>query len=230
MSAFRLTTPVIRRKQAALDVQDLEGLWHIGIQVRDVKLFSSSYTRIDQVFLLWGTICAVIFMAAQFLTIDWRYQAVIWSILTIIGSWGTYRLAWYWVTIEGLRWVVYVWVGLMLCGVGITDWGMFGGGWWILSQLAPLWLGLCAIGYLITGWGLRSRAFLVSSVLHLIGVMLLACIPDWQFLVTGLITAGCLFFLAAVQWDMSSNPDSQRLTVAQKQFNLAQQEQRDLDR
>ncbi len=227
MSAFRPAPPVIRRKQDALDVQDLEGLWHVGIQVKNVELFSTFYTRIDQVFILWGAICAVIFLSAQFLAIDWRYQAIIWSILTLIGSWGTYRLAWYWVTVERLRWVVYVWVGLMIGGVCLTNWGMFGGGGWILSQLSPLWLGLSAIGYLITGWGLRSRAFLLSSLLHLMGILLLAYIPTWQFLVTGLITAGCLFFLAAVQWDMSSNPDLQRLTVAQKQFNLEQQQQRD---
>jgi hypothetical protein len=228
MTALRPASPVIRRKQHALDVQDLEGLWHFGIQVRDVQLFSSFYTRIDQVFILWGVICAVIFVTAQFLVIDWRYQAIVWSILTLIGAWGTYRLAWYWVTVERLRWVVYVWVGLMIGGVCITNWGIFGGGWWMLSQLAPLWLGLSAIGYLITGWGLRSRAFLLSSLLHLVGTLLLAYMPTWQFLVTGLITAGCLFFLAAVQWDMSSNPDLQRLTVAQKEFNLEQQKQRNL--
>jgi hypothetical protein len=228
MTALRPASPVIRRKQHALDVQDLEGLWHFGIQVRDVQLFSSFYTRIDQVFILWGAICAVIFVTAQFLVIDWRYQAIVWSILTLIGAWGTYRLAWYWVTVERLRWVVYVWVGLMIGGVCITNWGIFGGGWWMLSQLAPLWLGLSAIGYLITGWGLRSRAFLLSSLLHLVGTLLLAYMPTWQFLVTGLITAGCLFFLAAVQWDMSSNPDLQRLTVAQKEFNLEQQKQRNL--
>jgi hypothetical protein len=230
MTALRPASPVIRRKQHALDVQDLEGLWHFGIQVRDVKLFSSFYTRIDQVFILWGAICAVIFLTAQFVAIDWRYQAIIWSILTLIGSWGTYRLAWYWVTVERLRWVVYVWVGLMIGGVCITNWGMFGGGWWILSQLAPLWLGLSAIGYLITGWGLRSRAFLLSSLLHLVGMLLLSYIPAWQFFATGLITAGCLFFLAAVQWDMSSNPDLQRLTAAQKEFNLEQQKQRNFSK
>jgi hypothetical protein len=37
--------------------------------------------------------------------------------LTLIGSWGTCHLAWYWVSVERLRWVVYAWVGLMLGGV-----------------------------------------------------------------------------------------------------------------
>ena len=226
MTAFSTTEPILRRKQHALDVQDLEGLLRVNLKIKDLELFSGFYTRIDQVFILWGTITAIIFSTAQFLTLNWTDQAMLWSVLTLIGAWGTCHLAWYWVSVERLRWVVYVWVGLMIGGVGLTNWGIFGGGWWILSQLAPIWLGLSAIGYLITGWGLRSRAFLFSSLLHLLGMLLLAYIPSWQFLVTGLITAGCLFFLAAVQWDMSSNPDLQQLTVVQKEFNLEQQRQR----
>ncbi len=228
MTAFCPVQPIIRRKQHALDVQDLEGLLHIHIQIKDLKIFSSFYTRIDQVFMLWGSITAIIFLTAQFWSIAWTCQSIMWSILTLIGSWGTYCLAWYWVTVERLRWVVYIWIGLMLGGVALTNWGIFGGGWIILPHLCLLWLGLSALGYLATAWGLRSRAFFCSALLHLGGLALLSYFPTWQFLMTGMITAGSLFFLAGVQWDMSSDNNDQLLTAAQKQFNQDQQKQRDL--
>jgi hypothetical protein len=74
--ASRLVQPILQRKQHALDLQDLEGLLHIHIQIKDFKLFSSFYTRIDQVFILWGVIAAVIFSTAQFLTVSWANQAI----------------------------------------------------------------------------------------------------------------------------------------------------------
>jgi hypothetical protein len=221
--------PILRRKQHALDVQDLEGLLHIQIQFRDFKLFSGFYTRIDQVFLLWGLITSIVFLTAQFLNLNWQDQAVAWSILTLIGAWGTYHLAWYWVSVERLRWVVYAWVALMLGGVILTNWGLFGGGWVLLPHLCRLWLGLSAIGYGITAWGLRSRALLTSGLVHLGAIALLPYLPAWQFLFTGLITAGSLFLLAEVQWDMQSTTKAQLLTLEQKQFNLRQSELRQLE-
>jgi hypothetical protein len=229
MTAFNSTQPIIRRKQHALDVQDLAGLLHIHIQIKDLKLFSSFYTRIDQVFILWGSITAIIFCTAQFLPFSWTDQAIIWSVLTLMGSWGTCHLAWYWVTVERLRWVVYTWVGLMLGGIAFTNWGIFGGGWVILPHLCFLWLGLSAIGYLVTAGGLRSRAFFLSALLHIGGLALLPYLPTWQFLCTGLITAGSLFLLAEVQWDMQSTHDDQLLTAEQKQFNQRQQEHRAME-
>jgi multidrug transporter EmrE-like cation transporter len=228
MTAFS-PEPILRRKQHALDVQDLEGLLHLRIQFRDFKLFSGFYTRIDQVFILWGMITAIVFFTAQFVSINWTQQAVAWSILTAIGAWGTCHLAWYWVSVERLRWVVYTWVALMLGGLLLTNWGIFGGGWVLLPHLCRLWLGLSAIGYGITAWGLRSRALLASGLLHLGAIALLAYFPTWQFLFTGVITAGSLFLLAEVQWDMQSTTDNQLLTVAQKQFNLRQSELRQME-
>ena len=228
MTAFS-PEPILRRKQHALDVQDLEGLLHIRIQFRDLKLFYGFYTRIDQVFILWGTIATIVFLTAQFVTLNWTDQAIAWSLLTLIGSWVTCHLAWYWVTVERLRWVVYAWVGLMIGGVLLTDWGIFGGGWVVLPHLCQLWLGLSAIGYTITAWGLRSRAFLISGLLHLGAIALLPYLPTWQFLFTGTITAGILFFLAEVQWDMQSTTDAQLLTLEQKQFNQRQRELRQLE-
>lgn len=226
MTAFSPTQPVVRIKQDAMDVQDLEGLLRINIQVKDKTLLYVFYTRIDQVFILWGIICAIIFLTAQFLTIGWTDQAVIWSILTLFGSWGTYRLAWYWVSVERKRWVVYTWIGLMIVGVMVTNWSIFSNGWVVLPHLSLLWLGLSAIGYLITGWGLRSRAFLSCGMLHLMAIALLSCVSTWQFLFSGLISAGSLFFMASFQWDMYSDPDSHLLTEKQKQFNLDQAEKR----
>jgi hypothetical protein len=229
MTAFS-PEPILRRKQHALDVQDLEGLLHIHIQVRDLQLFSSFYTRIDQVFILWGSITAIVFLTAQFVTLNWTDQAIAWSILTAIGAWGTFHLAWYWVTVERLRWVVYAWVGLTLGGAILTDWGIFGGGWVILPHLCGLWLGLSALGYAITAWGLRSRAFLLNGLLHLGAISLLPYLPTWQFLLTGVVTAGSLFFLAEVQWDMQSTTNAQLLTLEQKQFNQRQRQLRQLEK
>ena len=226
MTAFSTTEPILRRKQHALDVQDLEGLLHIDLKIKDLELFSGFYTRIDQVFILWGTITAIIFSTAQFLTLNWTDQAMLWSVLTAIGSWGTCRLAWYWVSVERLRWVVYTWVGLMIGGVLLTNWGIFGGGWVVLPHLCRLWLGLSGIGYLVTAWGLRSRAFLLSGVLHLGAIALLPYLLAWQFLFVGIITAGSLFLMAEVQWDMHSNTDRQLLTPVQKQFNQRQSDLR----
>jgi hypothetical protein len=227
MTAFS-PEPILRRKQHALDVQDLEGLLHIHIQFRDSKLFSGFYTRIDQVFGLWGVITTIVFATAQFIDVNWTYQAIAWSILTAIGSWGTCHLAWYWVTVERLRWVVYAWVGLMIGGVLFTNWAIFGGGWILLPHLCRLWLGLSAIGYGITAWGLRSRALLTSGLLHLGAISLLPYLPTWQFLFTGAMTAGSLFLFAEVQWDMQSNNNTKLLSVHQQQFNQQQQELRDL--
>jgi hypothetical protein len=229
MTAFSTTEPILRRKQHALDVQDLEGLLHINLKIKDLELFSGFYTRIDQVFILWGSITAIIFSTAQFLTLNWTDQATIWSVLTLIGAWGTCHLAWYWVTVERLRWVVYAWIGLMISGVLLTDWGIFGGGWAMLPHLCQLWLGLSGIGYLVTAWGLRSRAFLASGLLHLGAIALLPYLLAWQFLFVGIITAGSLFLMAEVQWDMHSTTNDRLLTPAQKQFNQRQCELRAIE-
>ena len=228
MTAFSTVQPILQRKQHALDLQDIEGLLHVNIQFKDLKLFSSFYTRIDQVFILWGVITAIIFSTAQFLTVSWAVQAIVWSILTLIGAWGTCYLSWYWVTVERLRWVVYAWVGLTIGGVLLTDWGILGGGWVVLPHLCSIWLGVSAIGYALTAWGLRSRAFWISSLIHLGAIGLLHYLPTWQFLGTGIVTAGNLFLLAETQWDMQAS-NNQLLSTEQKEFNQQQQLLRDLE-
>jgi hypothetical protein len=54
MSFFNASEPLIRRKQEALDLQDLQGLLRLRWRVGPVNLFSLLYTRIDQVFVVWG--------------------------------------------------------------------------------------------------------------------------------------------------------------------------------
>jgi hypothetical protein len=214
--------PILRRKQHALDVQDLKGLLRISWKLPLLSSLSGFYSRIDQVFLLWGAIALVIFATAQFLPLDWGLQAVLWSGLTLVGSVATVHLAWCWVTVEQLRWVIYWWVALMIVGVAITNLGILGGQWSLLPHLCPLWLSVCGLGYLGTGWGLRSRAFLLCGFIHLAGIPLIVGTLQWQYLVTGLVTALPLFLLAEVQWDMHSASSYQALTEEQQRFNLQQ--------
>jgi hypothetical protein len=229
MAFFNPNEPLLRCKQEALDVQDLQGLLRIHCQIGSTQLFSALYSRIDQVFLLWGLISAAIFVTAQFLPISWSTQAILWSALTLIGSFGMTALAWFWVRVERLCWVIYAWVSLMLMGLLLTDLGIFLGWGFVLLNLCPLWLGLSAIGYFCTGLGLRSRTFILAGLFHLVGITLLPYSGGWQFVTTGIIMAGTLFFLAEVQWDMRPPLETAMLTVEQKQFNQEQYRLRQTD-
>ncbi|MDJ0798936.1 MAG: hypothetical protein QNJ51_19305 [Calothrix sp. MO_167.B12] len=220
---------VLGQKQEALDFQDLQGLLRLEWKIGDISLFSGFYTRIDQVFILWGLICAGIFCTAQFLPISWYQQAIGWSVLTAIATIVMVMLTWFWVCVERLRWLVYGWVGLMCGGVAITDMGIFLGWGTVLMYLCPLWLGLTAIGYLLTAWGVRSRAFLLMAAIHLNGIFLLPYCGGWQFLVTGLIMGISLLALAQLQWDMRSPIDYDFLTPEQKLFNQQQHQQRQVE-
>lgn len=222
MSSFNLTEPLISRKPTHLDFQDRQGLWRIHWQVGDATLLSRFYTRIDQVFILWGAIAAMIFMTAQFAPVSWATQAIFWSVLTVIGVIGMTALAWFWVSVERLRWVVYCWAGLMLAGMLLTDLSIFLSWWRVLIYLCPLWLGLSAAGYLITGIGMRSRALALAGGMHLAGMAILPHVTGWQFLATGLIMASSLLFLAEMQWDMRPPINFSVLSEEQKQFNREQ--------
>ena len=229
MSVFNFSEPLLRYKQTALDVQDLQGLWRIDCQLCNRTLFSGFYTRIDQAFFSWGLIAGGIFTTAQFLPISWVTQAVLWSIITLAGTVSMVVSTWFWVSVERLRWVVYCWVILMLGGVAITDlsiclaWGE------VLMRLCPLWLGISAVGYLCTGLGLGSRTFLVIGVIHLLGIFVLDYIPGWQFLTTGILIAMSLLLLAQLQWDMRLPIDYDQLTLQQKQFNQQQRRRRQIE-
>ncbi|MDY7019798.1 MAG: hypothetical protein SWJ54_00360 [Cyanobacteriota bacterium] len=226
MTFFNASEPLIRNKQEELDIQDLRGLLRIDWRIGKFQLLSRLYTRIDQIFVLWGWISVVIFAVAQFFPISWQLQAIIWSGLTVLGTVVMTILAWFWVQVEQLRWVVYAWAVLMLTGIVLTDCGIFLGWGWILVHLCQLWLGLSAVGYFLTGWGLHSRTFVLAGVIHCLGILLLPYSQSLPFLYTGTIIAGTLLFLAEVQWDMRPPIDSEFLTAEELQFNCQQHQRR----
>ncbi len=223
MVLFNSRKPIIRSKQEALDFQDRQGLLQLKLQIRNKTLFSSLYTRIDQVFVIWGLIVALIFFTAQFAPIDWITQAVFWSVLTGIATVAMTVLTHFWVQVERVRWVLYAWIVLMLGGVIVTDLGIFLGWGQVLMHLCHLWLGLSAIGYFCTGWGLRSRAFFWAGILHLLGIFALPYFIGWQFLATGLIMTANLLIFAETQWDMRPPVNNyDLLTEEQQEFNREQ--------
>lgn len=227
MNFFDHHQPIFRRKQEALDIQDRQGLLKLKLALRNKTLFSAIYTRIDQVFVVWGLISAIIFITAQFNPISWTIQAFIWSILTVTGTTAMFRMTYFWVKVEQLRWVLYTWSFLMLGGVVLTDLSIFLGWGQILIHLCHLWLGLSAIGYLVTGIGLRSRALITSATIHFLGLFALPYFMGWQFLLTGIIMTASLLVFAEIQWDMRPPLGNYALlTEEQKQFNRDQYELR----
>ncbi|VEP16831.1 conserved membrane hypothetical protein [Hyella patelloides LEGE 07179] len=223
MTFFNFSEPIFRPKQHALDFQDRQGLWQFKLEIKDKTLFSAIYTRIDQVFVLWGLVSAIIFLTAQFAPIDWITQAIFWSILTVIGTVVMAVLTYFWVRVEKLRWVLYSWMFLMIGGVIITDLGIFLGWGHILMHLCDIWLILSAIGYTLTGIGLRSRAFFTSAFLHLLGIAILPYCLGWQFLATGLVMTINLLVFAETQWDMRPPINNYGvLTEEEKEFNRLQ--------
>ncbi len=221
MSFFNTSEPILRRKQHDLDLQDLQGLWRIHWRVGNVTLLSTHYTRIDQVFILWGLLSAAIFITAQFLPLAWTDQAILWSLVTVLGIGGMVSLSWSWAVVERASWIVGCWVVLMVVGLALTDLSVFAVWGEVLLRLGPLWLGLSAIGYLCTGLGLRSRALFLTGVTHLLSAVVLLHIQSWQFLFTGGVMASSLILLGEVQWDMRQ-PIDHDLSEAQKQFNREQ--------
>ncbi|MDM9382379.1 hypothetical protein QUB80_16870 [Chlorogloeopsis sp. ULAP01] len=228
MAFLPLSQPLLREKQQQLDFQDLQGLLRIDWKIGRLSLWSGFYTRIDQVFILWGIASAGIFITAQFLPISWYTQAIFWTILTLASTIIMIFLTWFWVSVEKLRWLLYCWVILMFGGVALTDLGIFFGWVEVLMRLCPLWLILSAIGYLCTALAVRSQTFLVMAVIHLAGVAVLPYCGGWQFLTTGIVMASSLLILAEWQWDMRPPTDYDVLTLEQKQFNQQQYQYRNL--
>ncbi len=229
MTIFHSTEPIVRVKQQHLDVQDIKGLLTVNWKIGNYTLFSGLYTRIDQVFLLWGWISLMIFITAQFFPISWIDQAYWWSGLTLLATLGMIVLTYCWVRIEHMTWLVYCWALLMFIGVGLTNLAIFGGWSQILSNLCPLWLLVCALGYLATGIGLQSRSFTLAGLLHFLAIPLLSYVSGLQFLATGMIVAGTLLFFAEVQWDMRPPIESKFLTPEQLVFNREQNRKRHME-
>ncbi len=223
---FNLSQPLLRIKQKEVDVQDICGLLHIHWQFDQKTLISNIYTRIDQVFLVWGIITAAIFITAQFCPISWQFQAMLWSILTLMGTLAMVYLTDFWVKVEKLRWVAWLWMGLMLLGLGITNFGIFYSVPVILINLCPLWLILSALGYIIMGFGMYSLTFIFIGIFHLLGIISLPYLMGWQFLTTGFIMSSSLFLLAELQWDMRPPINSEVLTAEELDFNRRQHQLR----
>ncbi|MER3432874.1 MAG: hypothetical protein C4288_05430 [Leptolyngbya sp. ERB_1_1] len=211
---FSLTSPLLRRKRSAFEVEDLPGLWRVHWQLGDKTVLSTFYTRIDQACLIWGLISTLIFSIAQFCILDWRLQAILWTGLTFIGTIAMLKLSHHWRVIKPLSDVIDVWVFLMLFGVVLTDLSVFLGWGQILLHLCPLWLVLDGIGYLYTGAKMRSRAFAFIGLLNIAGLAVLPYVSAWQFLTTGLITGISTLLMAELQWD--SGDVCAHLTEAQE--------------
>jgi hypothetical protein len=220
MTFFNSGEPLLRRKQTHLDVQDLQGLlrWRLTLNQRTV--LSWLYTRIDQVFLLWGWITGIIFLTPHFFpAIGWSQQAVWWSVISGFGIAAMTGLAWFWVKVERLRWLIYLWSGLTAVGLGVTNYGIVVGAGIILAHLCSLWLSICVLGYGVMGLAMRSRTFLLMALLHLATIPIIPRVIGHQFLVTGTVISGSLFLLAEVQWDMRPPIPSPVLTAEQQAFN-----------
>jgi hypothetical protein len=228
MTFFNPTEPILRSKQEELDYQDRQGLLRLRLKIGGKTLISAFYTRIDQVFILWGLISAVIFITAQFVPISWVIQAGVWTALTLIGTFTMVLLTHFWVKVERLQWVLYCWVSLMLGGVVLTDLSIFLSWGEILMRLCPLWLGLSAFGYFCTGVGMRSRAFILAGIVHLLGIAVLPYVGSLQFFSTGIMMALSLLMFAEVQWDMRPPIQYNLLTLEQQKFNKEQYQLRQL--
>jgi hypothetical protein len=226
MTFFNLQEPLFRQKQEELDFQDRYGSLSLNYRLQGLHLSLGTYTRVDQVFLVWGLLCGVMFSTAQFLPVSWQTQAIIWSIVSIVGMLVMIVLTYFWVKVERLVWALYFWVILVLVGVAITDLAIFRSWLPVLINLCPMWLAITGLGYLATGIGTRSRSLCIASFIHFLAIGILPHVPSIPFLATGIVmTLTCLVF-AQVQWDMRSPIDYAMLTTEQKQFNQLQHQLR----
>ncbi len=198
---FSLSSPFLRRKRSAFEIEELPGLWRVHLQLGEKTVLSTFYTRIDQACLVWGIISALIFTTAQFCLIDWQLQAILWTGLTLIGTIVMLELSQHWRTIEPLGDVIHAWVLLMLFGVALTDLSIVFAWGQVLAHLCSLWLAIDGIGYLFTGVKMRSRAFAFIGLLNFVGIALLPHVGAWQFLATGAVTAVSTLLMAELQWD-----------------------------
>ena len=112
MTLNQTIQPILQRKQGESHETDREGILRFCLHYNGSPIISNFYTRVDQVFLVWGLITAIIFCTAQFFSLRWTDQAVLWSALTLLGAWCTVHLSWDWVSLESLRWVMFGWVSL----------------------------------------------------------------------------------------------------------------------
>jgi hypothetical protein len=201
MTFFNSTMPLLALKPSVVEVPQRPGQVNLHWQIGSVVVLSTFYTRFDQACLVWGVLSAIIFTTAQFLAVNWLWQAVWWSLLTALGLVATIILTPDWVRQEGKGWIVDSWSVLMGLGLILTDLGILYTWGMILTYLCELWLMLVALGYIFTSFGLRSRTLLLTGLLHAASIALLPCVGTWQFLTTGIIMSLGSLGLAQLQWD-----------------------------
>lgn len=201
MTFFDSTVPLLAPKPSLFEVPQRPGQINLHWQIGSVVLFSTFYTRFDQACLVWGILSGIIFIAAQFLAVDWSWQALWWSVLTIIGIVATLIITPAWVYEDRKGWIIHSWTVLMGLGLILTDVGIVWGWPWVLMNLCELWLILVALGYLCTGLGLRSRTLIIIGSLHGGSIAILPYVETWQFLFTGIIMSLGSVALAQLQWD-----------------------------
>lgn len=211
MTFFNDSVPPLRRKPPNVNFEQFPGVWRIHFPLGKNAFYSTFYTRLDQACILWSVISVVIFTTAQFSPLSWIIQAVLWTMLTLLGIWVTLDLTRLWLKQERLKWVINSWIGVMLGGVILTDLSIFLGWGEVLIRLCPLWLGLSGVGYILTGLGMRSRTFMVASLIHLLGIVILPYLATWQFLTTGLVLGTSTLILAEFQWDTTASCEGHQL-------------------
>lgn len=208
--------PLLALKPSLFEVPQRPGQINLHWQIGSVVLFSTFYTRFDQACLVWGFLSGIIFITAQFLAVDWLWQALWWSILTIVGVAATLIITPDWVYEDRKGWIIHSWTVLMGLGLIITDLGIFYGWPWVLMNLCPLWLILVALGYVCTGLGLRSRTLMIIGGLHAGSIAILPYVATWQFLVTGIVMSLGSVALAQLQWDCKKSLLIQSIERRQK--------------
>lgn len=201
MTFFNTNLPPLSRKPTNFDLQKYPGVWHIQFKIGQNTIYSNFYTKLDRACILWGLISVAIFCTAQFLPIDWKLQAIIWSVISLVGTLGMVELTRTAAKEEPFKGILICWVILMLGGLVLTDLSIFLGWVEILIRLCPLWLLLNALGYLYTGLGMRSRTFLLMGIVHFLGILILPYVGAWQFFTTGIVMGLSVLLLAEFQWD-----------------------------
>jgi hypothetical protein len=200
IAKFDRSRPPFRLKSDNLPRDEQEGVLFLRSpsSTRHSRLY---YSRLDQALLLWAIAIAIIFFTAQFHAFDWHHQARAWSAVSLAALVLSSLRAWPWAVALQRRWLLVWWGGIMLLGLGLTDYGIYHSVIPILLNLCPLWLGLSALGYGVTALAMGSQALLGITAVHGLAIGLLHLWPAGLFCITGLTMAGSLILLAQLEWD-----------------------------
>ena len=193
--------PIFCWKRALPGLEERAGLMTISWRSSGGRVFKTYFTRLDQALLLWGGVTSIIFLTAQFSSLDWLTQAFYDSLLTIAATAMTVCMTWQWASVKRVRWILGIWSIVMMSAIGLSDYSIVVGNGLILQHLCTGWLSACALGYFITAIGLRSRAMMLVGFVHLGAVAACGSFLPWQFLLTGSVLTCSLWMLGILQWD-----------------------------